>query len=142
MIRTIKWLSVVSSIGMVFILLGGALVTKTGSEDGCGNSWPLCHGQLFPTDVSPELLIEYSHRLVSTVIGATILLLVVLAWIYLSHNREVKFLSAASLFFIIVQGLIGSGCRRMGPIRLCACTALRHFAHFVRHCLFADAPYL
>lgn len=108
MIRTIKWLSVVSSIGMVFILLGGALVTKTGSEDGCGNSWPLCHGQLFPTDVSPELLIEYSHRLVSTVIGATILLLVVLAWIYLSHNREVKFLSAASLFFIIVQGLIGA----------------------------------
>lgn len=108
MIRTIKWLSVVSTIGMVFILLGGALVTKTGSEDGCGNSWPLCHGQLFPTNISPELMIEYSHRLVSTVVGATVLLLVVLAWIYIGHIREVKFLSAASLFFIVLQGLIGA----------------------------------
>lgn len=108
MIRIIKWLSVVSTIGMVFILLGGALVTKTGSEDGCGNSWPLCHGQIFPTDISPELMIEYSHRLVSTVIGATVLLLVILAWIYIGHIREVKFLSAASLFFIVLQGLIGA----------------------------------
>jgi cytochrome c oxidase assembly protein subunit 15 len=108
MLRIIKWLSVVSTTGMVFILLGGALVTKTGSEDGCGNSWPLCHGQLFPTDVSPELMIEYSHRLVSTVIGATILLLVILAWIYIGHIREVKFLAVASLFFIVLQGLIGA----------------------------------
>ena len=31
---------------MAFVQLGGALVTKTGSEDGCGSSWPLCHGAL------------------------------------------------------------------------------------------------
>lgn len=108
MIRTLKSLSVVSVIGMIFILLGGALVTKTESGDGCGSSWPLCHGQLIPSDITPQLLIEYSHRLVSTVIGATILLLVVLAWIYLGHIREVKFLSFMSLFFLIFQGLIGA----------------------------------
>ena len=38
MIRIIKWLAVVSTIGMIFILLGGALVTKTGSGAGCGDS--------------------------------------------------------------------------------------------------------
>ena len=29
---------------MAFVQLGGALVTKTGSADGCGSDWPLCHG--------------------------------------------------------------------------------------------------
>lgn len=108
MIRVIKWLSVVSTIGMIFILLGGALVTKTGSADGCGNSWPLCKGEIFPSVMSPELMIEYSHRLVSTVIGATVLLLVILAWIYIGHIREVKFLASTSLFFLVLQGLIGA----------------------------------
>lgn len=103
-----KWLSVVSSFGMIFILLGGALVTKTGSAEGCGNSWPLCNGQIFPAEMSPELMIEYSHRLVSTIIGATVLLLVILAWLYIGHIREVKFLAATSLFFLVAQGLIGA----------------------------------
>lgn len=108
MIRIIKWLSVISVLGMIFILLGGALVTKTGSGAGCGNSWPLCNGSLFPNDLSPELIIEYSHRLVSTIIGVTVLLLAVFAWNEIGHIREVKFLSFMSVFFLIFQGLIGA----------------------------------
>lgn len=108
MIRTLKWLSVVSTIGMFFILLGGALVTKTDSGMGCGDSWPLCHGQLFPSDITPELIIEYSHRLVSTIIGVTILLLAIIAWFVIGHIREVKFLSFSSVFFLVLQGLIGA----------------------------------
>ena len=108
MIRVLKWLSVVSTIGMIFILLGGALVTKTGSAEGCGNSWPLCHGQLFPSEMTPELMIEYSHRLISTIIGATVLLLVILAWIYIGYLKEVKFLASISILFLVLQGLIGA----------------------------------
>src|SRR5690625_755126 len=114
MIRTIKWLSVVSTIGMVFILIGGALVTKTDSGMGCGSSWPLCNGQLFPAEITPELIIEYSHRLVSTVIGVTVLLLAILAWKFLGYIREVKFLSFLSTFFLIVQGLIGAAAVKWG----------------------------
>lgn len=108
MIRTLKWLSVVSTIGMFFILLGGALVTKTGSGMGCGDSWPLCHGELFPSVITPELIIEYSHRLVSTVIGVTILLLAIISWFVIGHIREVKFLAFLSVFFLVLQGLIGA----------------------------------
>lgn len=108
MIRTIKWLSVVSTIGMVFILLGGALVTKTESGAGCGSSWPLCNGELFPSDITPELVIELSHRLVSSVIGITVLSLAVLSWVFIGHIREVKFLSFLSVFFLIFQGLLGA----------------------------------
>lgn len=108
MIRTLKYLSTVSTIGMVFILIGGALVTKTDSGDGCGDSWPLCHGQLIPSEITPELVIELSHRVVSTVIGVTVLALAILAWKYIGHIREVKFLSFLSVFFLVVQGLIGA----------------------------------
>src|SRR5690625_1101694 len=108
MFRTIKWLSVVSTIGMFFILLGGALVTKTDSGMGCGSSWPLCNGQLFPSEITPELIIEYSHRLVSTTIGVTVLLLSVLVWMVLGHIREAKFLAFISVFFLVLQGLIGA----------------------------------
>src|SRR5699024_2819199 len=108
MIRTLKSLGVVSSLGMLFILLGGALVTKTDSGAGCGDSWPLCHGQLIPTDITPELIIELSHRLVSSVMGITILLLAIIAWRVIGHIREVKFLAFLSVFFLILQGLIGA----------------------------------
>ena len=108
MIRNLKWLSIISTAGMVFVLLGGALVTKTDSGDGCGSSWPLCHGQFVPSEITPELVIELSHRLVSGIVGITVLALAYLAWKHIGHIREVKFLSFMSLFFLVAQGLIGA----------------------------------
>src|SRR5699024_3292579 len=114
MIGRLKRLSVVASFGMIFILIGGALVTKTDSGAGCGTSWPLCHGQLIPTNITPELVIELSHRLVSTIIGVVVLLLSVLAWKYVGHIREVKFLAFLSVFFLVLQGLIGAAAGMWG----------------------------
>src|SRR5699024_6760728 len=105
MIRTLKSLGVVSSLGMLFILLGGALVTKTDSGAACGDSWPLCDGELIPSNIKPELIIELSHRLVSSVMGITILLLAFLAWRKIGHIREVKFLSFLSVFFYYYKDL-------------------------------------
>src|SRR5699024_12212165 len=106
MIRTLKSLSVVSTIGMLFILIGGALVTKTDSGAGCGDSWPLCHGQILPTNITPELVIELSHRLVSTVIGVTLLLLGVLVWRYISNIRVTIFLSINYIFYLVLHTYI------------------------------------
>src|SRR5690625_6284528 len=114
MLKTLKSLSVVSTIGMLFILLGGALVTKTGSGAGCGDSWPLCNGQLIPSNITPELIIEYSHRLVCSVMGVTVFALAILAWKFFGHVREVKFLSFLSIFFLILQGLIGAAAVKWG----------------------------
>lgn len=108
MVRTLKWLSVLANSIMVFILLGGALVTKTDSGDGCGKSWPLCHGELIPSEITLELVIELSHRIVSGIGGIIILVLAYLAWKHIGHIREVKFLSIVSVVFLIFQGLIGA----------------------------------
>src|SRR5699024_11707439 len=60
------------------------------------------------SEITPELIIELSHRLVSGVMGVTVIALSVLAWKYIGHIREVKFLSFLSIFFLVLQGLIGA----------------------------------
>ena len=106
--RSLKWFSVLTTIGMLFILLGGALVTKTDSGMGCGRSWPLCNGQLIPDEISSELVIEFAHRLVSGSVGIMVIILSLWAWKSIGHIRETKFLAVNSIFFLILQALIGA----------------------------------
>ena len=73
--RGLRWLATLTSLGMLFVLIGGALVTKTGSEMGCGRSWPLCHGQVIPSHITIETVIELAHRLVSGGVGILLLIL-------------------------------------------------------------------
>lgn len=106
--KALKWFSVLTTFGMLLILLGGALVTKTESGMGCGRSWPLCNGEFIPTDITLALVIELAHRVVSGVVGMMVLILSVWSWKVIGHIRETKFLSALSFFFLVLQGLIGA----------------------------------
>nr|WP_263328152.1 heme A synthase [Neobacillus sp. Marseille-Q6967] len=106
--RSLKWLAVATTIGMILVLLGGALVTKTESGMGCGRSWPLCNGQFLPSEITPELIIELAHRLVSGSVGFLVLILSIWTWKVIGHIRETKFLSFLSFFFLVLQGLIGA----------------------------------
>ncbi|MER2071068.1 MULTISPECIES: heme A synthase [unclassified Psychrobacillus] len=106
--KYLKWLAVASTIGMLLILLGGALVTKTDSGMGCGRHWPGCNGQLIPDVITAEVLIEFSHRLVTGAVGILIVALSVWAWRALGHVRETKFLSFMAFFFLVLQALIGA----------------------------------
>lgn len=106
--RGLKWLAILTTLGMLFVLIGGALVTKTDSGMGCGRSWPLCHGQLLPSHITMKTLIELAHRFVSGGVGILLLILSVWSWKAIGHKRETKFLVILSLFFLILQALIGA----------------------------------
>jgi heme a synthase len=106
--RSLKWLAVATTIGMIVVLIGGALVTKTGSGMGCGRSWPLCHDAFLPSQITPKLIIELTHRLVSGAEGILVLVLSIWTWKTIGHIRETKFLSFLSFFFLLLQGLIGA----------------------------------
>lgn len=112
--KGLKWLAVLTSLGMLFVLLGGALVTKTGSGMGCGRSWPLCHGQLIPDNITIELVIELAHRVVSGGVGLLLLALSIWSWKAIGHKRETKFLAILSFFFLVLQGLIGAAAVKWG----------------------------
>ncbi|HWO74836.1 MAG TPA: heme A synthase [Bacillus sp. (in: firmicutes)] len=112
--RGLKVIAVLSTMAMLFVLLGGALVTKTDSGDGCGDSWPLCHGQLIPDEITPELVIEMAHRVVSGLAGIFVLTLSILSWKYLGSKKETRFLSVLSFLFLVLQALIGAAAVKWG----------------------------
>ncbi len=106
--RFLKLYAILTSSGMLLVLLMGAIVTTTGSGEGCGNSWPLCYGEVLPSQPKVETMIEYSHRLVSATLGLMVVILALWAWIKFREVREVKWLAFLSVFFIVFQGLLGA----------------------------------
>lgn len=96
----------ISSIGMFLVVIMGTLVTKTGSNAGCGKDWPLCNGKFIP-DYTLSSIIEYSHRFVTGIEG--LLVLAVFILIYKKFRQRDAFIYASSaLFFTIVQAVLGA----------------------------------
>ncbi len=139
--RFIKWLAVITSLDLLVVLLGGALVTKTGSGQGRGKSWPLCNGELVPSNLSMETIIELSHRLTSGSAGILVTLLCILSWKYYKHVRETKTLAILSFVFLVAQALMGACNRCLGSNASCTCYPFWYFLNFIRFCYFVNVSY-
>lgn len=100
--------AVLTSLGSYLMLLMGAIVTKTGSGEGCGHTWPFCHGELIPQTITVAKAIEYSHRMVAGMVGLLILVLAVWVWRRCQGDRLLMWLAGLSLFFVIFQGILGA----------------------------------
>lgn len=71
-----------TALGMFIVLIAGDAVTDTGSEHGCGASWPLCHGQFVP-EFAVSTAIEFTHRALVGIETVLVALLVIgLLWLY------------------------------------------------------------
>ena len=75
---------------------------KTGSEDGCGASWPLCHGALLPENLPIATIIELSHRAMSGLSLIIVLWLVITAWKNIGYIK-VKPLCIISVAFYLYK---------------------------------------
>ncbi|MBD2845697.1 heme A synthase [Paenibacillus sp. IB182496] len=100
-------LTVVVCIGMLLVLLAGALVTNTGSGRGCGDDWPLCHGKFIPA-YTLESMLEYSHRAVSAAVGFLVLALFIATLLRYRRHGEAVLYTSSALFFTILQALLGA----------------------------------
>lgn len=107
--KTFKLYAILTTVVVLFVLLQGSIVTKTGSGQGCGSTWPLCFGEVIPLNPTLETIIEYTHRLISSVAGAMVLVLSFWSWRKLKHVKEIKFFAVLASVAIIVQGLMGAG---------------------------------
>ncbi|MFN8661182.1 MAG: COX15/CtaA family protein [Thermomicrobiales bacterium] len=105
--RAAKGFAVAATIGMFLVLLMGATVTNTGSSEGCGTSWPLCHGEFIP-EYAFETMVEYSHRLVTGVEGLLILGLAITAFPLRRRYPELKALLPLMIFTLILQSGMGA----------------------------------
>ena len=105
-----KWakrLAVITAVGMFLVLLMGANVTATGSGEGCGRSWPLCHGSVLPAQTF-ESFIEYSHRIVTSIEGLFVAATSILAWPLRKRFPQFKVLVPAVAGTLVIQSLMGA----------------------------------
>ncbi|MBJ6362291.1 heme A synthase [Paenibacillus sp. MAHUQ-46] len=105
--KSYRLLALVSCIGMLLVLLNGALVTNTGSGRGCGDDWPLCHGKFIPA-YTLESFIEYSHRLVTGMVGIVVVLVFIYTLLKFRSHKEAVLYSGSALFFTVLQALLGA----------------------------------
>ena len=61
-------------------LVFGAIVRISGSGMGCGDHWPLCYGHLFPPMDRPDLVVEWTHRLLASILVITVVAFATVAW--------------------------------------------------------------
>ena len=104
LLRVFAYGSVVST--YILIVIGG-YVTTTNSGLGCGESWPLCKGAVFPSLNNPEVVIELTHRLFNSVVGVFIVGLALVVWTKYRTKNNLVILSTASLVALIAQVLLG-----------------------------------
>ncbi|AZN40097.1 COX15/CtaA family protein [Paenibacillus albus] len=100
-------LVIATCIGMLCVLLAGALVTKTGSGDGCGTDWPLCNGKFVPAHTL-ESLIEYSHRFITGIVGMLVLASFIATLMMYRAYKEPVIYASGSGFFTLLQALLGA----------------------------------
>ena len=104
LLRIFAYGSVIST--YILIVIGG-YVTTSNSGLGCGESWPLCKGAVFPSLNNPEVVIELTHRLFNSVVGVFILGMAIVAWTRYRTAGNVVLLSTTSLVALIAQVLLG-----------------------------------
>ena len=97
-------LAVTVAVTFGLITLGG-VVRATESGLGCPD-WPLCHGQIIPP-FEYHVLIEYSHRLVASVVGALVVACAVLVWWKHRESAGLKRLMAVAVAALAVQVVLG-----------------------------------
>lgn len=92
----------------LFIIVWGAWVRISHSGDGCGDSWPLCAGELIPSESDVKTWREYFHRLTSGIYGLLILLVTFLAHRWSEKGDEIRLATKLLLFFVITESLLGA----------------------------------
>lgn len=105
--RLLVPLAVAAAAGMFVVLVMGATVTSTGSAEGCGRDWPLCHGRFVP-EFAFATAIEFSHRFVTGVEGILIVAVAVLCVLLRWDRRPVRVLAPLMLGSLILQAGMGA----------------------------------
>lgn len=91
----------------LLIIAWGAWVRISGSGDGCGDHWPLCHGAAVPLGAEWRTWIEVSHRYSTALFGILVLAQVALINKIMPAGHPARRWVWFTLLFTITEALIG-----------------------------------
>ena len=104
--RALTYVSLAALLVAIIQVTLGGVVRVTGSGLGCPD-WPLCDGRVIPVfERAP--LIEFSHRLVASVVGLLSLSVAVIAWRRYRTEPWILAPSLVGIFLVIVAALLGA----------------------------------
>lgn len=92
----------------LLVIVWGAWVRISHSGDGCGDSWPLCQGNLVPDAPAGKTWVEYTHRLMSGLYGIFVF---ALWWIVRRRFRDDQSLrrwANGMLIFTVTEAALGA----------------------------------
>ena len=90
------------------VILWGAYVRTSFSGDGCGAHWPMCAGQVIPTKMATPKLIEFTHRMMTTLDVLLTALLCAWAFVTFPKKHAVRKYASWSVAFLVVEALLGA----------------------------------
>lgn len=91
------------------VIMWGAYVRASFSGDGCGSHWPFCNGQVVPTAMKTPTMIEYAHRMSTSLDTFLVIALCVWAFVAFPKRHGVRLYAALSFGFLMVEALLGAG---------------------------------
>ncbi len=96
------------------VIIWGVFLRASKSGDGCGQHWLTCGGEVIPSAPQLKTIIEFSHRITSTLDG--LIVIVLLVWAFLSWRARksqrsglVLKVAVGAFVFVVVEGLLGAG---------------------------------
>ncbi|NUN07318.1 MAG: COX15/CtaA family protein [Bdellovibrio sp.] len=92
----------------LLVILWGAWVRISHSGDGCGDTWPLCKGQLIPEAQQGKTWVEYGHRLMSGIYGFVVIYFWWVARKLYPVGHFARKVALATLIFMITEALLGA----------------------------------
>ncbi len=107
--KRFAWLAWAALAFNIPVILWGAYVRVSYSGDGCGAHWPFCNGQALPQQMTKPTIIEFTHRMMTSVDTVLMIALVALAFWAFPKRHAVRRYAVASLVFLFVEALLGAG---------------------------------
>lgn len=93
----------------IVVILWGVFLRASHSGDGCGQHWLTCQGEAIPSAPELKTVIEFSHRITTTIAGFVVIGLSIWAFRKFEKRHIVRRMALWSFVFIVIEGLIGGG---------------------------------
>ncbi len=91
----------------LLVIVWGVFLRASKSGDGCGEHWLTCNGEIIPSAPELKTVIEFSHRIMSSLDG--VFALILLIWVFRKFQRGsfLRKTGLLSFIFVLVEGAVG-----------------------------------